>query len=215
VLIHAGLLLILGPWGLGHSTIVLVWNVALVVEEYLLFWAGGSHRGPFDSRCTGVREKLIAIPFALLLLLPLGERFGLFDSWPSHALYAGHGERTTIYFLNDLPRELPRDLRVAAQEARAGGGWSLNPTDWTRRVRGVPAYPQIRYGNALAEWIFMRLGDGASGFHVDHQLRPDPLSGVANTLSARDLKEVGALADGFWFNAHPRDRSGRPIDPQR
>src|SRR5262249_18866752 len=38
--IHVTLLLILGPWpwGLGHSTIVLVWNVALAVEEVVLFW---------------------------------------------------------------------------------------------------------------------------------------------------------------------------------
>ena len=34
---HSALVLILGPWNLGHSTIVLVWNVALIVQDVLLF----------------------------------------------------------------------------------------------------------------------------------------------------------------------------------
>ncbi len=37
VAIHAALLAILGPWGLDHSTIVLVWNGALILEDLLLF----------------------------------------------------------------------------------------------------------------------------------------------------------------------------------
>ena len=69
VLMHAALLLILGPWGLGHSTIVLVWNaVLLTVEESILFWPRRSPgAGPFPW---GLREKLVAVPFGLPLLLP-------------------------------------------------------------------------------------------------------------------------------------------------
>lgn len=36
--LHAALLEILGPWGLRHSTIVIVWNVAMMVEATVLFW---------------------------------------------------------------------------------------------------------------------------------------------------------------------------------
>jgi hypothetical protein len=206
LLIHAALLLILGPWGLGHSTIVLAWNVALAVEEYVLFWPRSSTEAPALRFAT--RAKLVAIPFGLLLILPLGERLGLFDSWPSHALYAGHSESTTLYFSSERHPGLPADLRVAAQPTGAPGSWILRPTDWTRRVRGVPAYPQIRYTNGLAEWIFSRIrGDRTMGLHVAHRLRAEPWTGGANTLSARDLKEARELSDQFWFNAHPRDRS--------
>ena len=34
---HLTLLLVLGPWGLDHSHGVLVWNVVLIVQAYLLF----------------------------------------------------------------------------------------------------------------------------------------------------------------------------------
>jgi hypothetical protein len=215
LVIHGASLLILGPWGLGHSTIVLVWNVALAVEEYLLFWPTGRgiRAGPLSEdsppRRWTTREKIVAVPFSVLLVVPFGERFGLCDSWPSHALYADHCEGTTIYFRFDLPAGLPPDLRVAAQK-NAMSGWVLNPTDWTRRVRGVPAYPQIRYTNGLAEWIAGRIESGKwSGLYVEHRLLADPSTGRVNTLVVRDLKEARELSGQFWFNAHPRDRPGR------
>jgi hypothetical protein len=237
--IHAALLLILGPWGLGHSTIVLVWNVALAVEEFLLFWPkeplpplsredgssvwggppcppeGAHTRRPGTSaplqkpRRWTVREKLVALPLAALLVLPFGERAGLFDSWPSHALYADHCERTTVHLrVISLPADFPPDLRVA-MKPNGNWSWLLSPTDWSRRVRGVPAYPQIRYTNALAEWIGERIGDAPwTEITIVHRLRADPRTGQAKSLSARDLNEARALSDRFWFNAHPRDRSG-------
>ena len=104
-------------------------------------------------------------------MLPFGERLGIFDSWPSHALYAGGRERTTIY-IGSLPDDLPEGLRIAARGDRIAG-WTLHPSDWARRVRGVPAYPQIRYTNGLAEWIAGRLpGPGQVGFNVNHWLPP-------------------------------------------
>lgn len=208
LLIHLALLLILGPWGLGHSLIVLVWNVALAAEEFVLFWPKcPAGRGPVRW---SARERLVAIPFGLLLVMPLGERVGLFDSWPSHALYASHAEGTTIGFRGDLPADLPRDLRIAAQPTSDGGTWLLNPTDWARRVRGVPAYPQVRYGNALAEWVMDRERPGTGGdVFVAHRLRADARTGAAEALSARNLKEARELSGRFWFNAHPRDHWGR------
>lgn len=38
MLMHVVLLLILGPWGLGHSSGVLVWNIALLFQATFLFW---------------------------------------------------------------------------------------------------------------------------------------------------------------------------------
>ncbi len=212
LLIHAALLVILGPWGLGHSTIVLFWNVALAVEEYILFWP--ARPSAAMSWQWTLREKVIAIPFGALLVLPFGERIGIFDSWPSHALYADHAEGSTLYFYGDLPPalpgNLPTDLCIAAQPGPTRDRWTLRPTDWTLRVRGVPAYPQIRYANGLAEWIAARMpDDGWLSFSVGHRLRADAWTGHANTIWASGLKQVRELSDGFWFNAHPRDRSRR------
>ncbi len=71
-------------------------------------------------------------------------------------------------------------------------------------------YPQVRYGTGLVEWLAGRLHpEPWSGFEAVHRLRANPLTGEANTLSARDLKEARELSAQFWFNAHPRDRPRR------
>ena len=150
--IHGTLLLILGPWGLGHSTIVLVWNVALVVEEAFSFWPVRSllEWGPDPwSR----REWLVAVPLGMVLALPLGESSGRFDSWPSHALHASHCERVLV----ERRRARLRCPALAPLRRftllRAGGrpptSTELTPNDWTLLVC-MPAYPQIRYANGLA-----------------------------------------------------------------
>lgn len=200
--IHAALLVILGPWGLGHSTIVLIWNVALAAEECLLFWPPG-RSGFLPMRWTA-RVVLIGVPFAIVLVMPLFERLGLYDSWPSHALYASHCERSRIEF--GAWRSERQPLAVRAASSPHGAGWSLNPTDWTRAVRGVPVYPQRRYLNGLAEWLA-----GLEGFRFDrvpvtvvHDLRADPRTGRREVIRRDGLDEIRDEGDLFWFNAHPR-----------
>jgi uncharacterized membrane protein YphA (DoxX/SURF4 family) len=213
VLIHATLLLILGPWGLGHSAIVLVWNVALAVEEFFVFWPIGG--GEPKRLVWSWREKLLGVPFALVLIGPFLERIGVLDSWPSHALYASHCERSAIVIQGERFLSLPDALRIAAVPRHwLKDTWDLNPTQWTRAVRGVPAYPQARYVNGLAEWLAGRVGAQdsvrpASSIRVNHSLRPDLTTGERGSLGAQDLELIRDEGDHFWFNAHPRGAKGR------
>ena len=96
--LHAALVAILGPWNLGHSPNVLVWNGAMIVEDLLLFRSSrdrthlrGSEAIVRSGRPPGSLARSSSIVF------PLGERLGLSDSWPSHALYASHCERAEVY----------------------------------------------------------------------------------------------------------------------
>jgi hypothetical protein len=213
VLIHAALLLILGPWGLGHSTIVLVWNLALAVEEFFLFWP--SIVGKAAPLRLSWREKLIGVPFAFVLISPFVERLGVFDSWPSHALYASHSERSIVVIQGDRFRSLPDPLRIAGvPRSLPEETWDLTPTQWTRAVRGVPAYPQARYVNGLAEWIARRVAGtssarSTSSVQVSHSLRPDLLTGKRASLNASGFESIRDEGDRFWFNAHPRGATGR------
>ncbi len=207
--IHGTLLLILGPWGLGHSTIVLVWNVALVVEEALLFWpVRQPARGPDPwSR----REWLVAVPLGMVLALPLGESSGRFDSWPSHALYASHCERSRLSVRGPAYDALPAPLRrfTLLKGGRPPTSTEFTPNDWTLLVRGVPAYPQIRYANGLAEWLASR-GAGPGRWpivSVVHSKRADRYTNRRERVTYDGPKEIRDAGDRFWFNAHPRDRS--------
>lgn len=204
--IHSVLLLILGPWGLGHSTIVLVWNMALVVEEYFLFWP---YRGrPIGPMIWTPMTKLAGLAIGLLCLLPFGERSGLFDSWPSHALYASHCERSRI----EATTAVPDALAPFANRVPGSTRWVLDFTRWCREVRGVPPYPQRRYANGVAEWLAGRVIENESRdevTRVSHWRRADLLNGerAASSFSGRD--EIRDEGGRFWFNAHPRDAGKR------
>jgi hypothetical protein len=202
LVLHCVLLLILGPLGLGHSTIVLMWNIALVVEEFLLLWPS-SDFGPRPFTWDR-RARLAAVVVAGLVILPLLERRGLWDSWPSHALYASHCERSTI--------ELMPGYR-ASDETRGVFNWRevdgrsfLNLTNWSREVRGVPAYPQARYANGVAEWLAERANEKAElpSYTVSHQLRAEIVTGERKTDEAKGLSSIRVLGDRYWFNSHPR-----------
>jgi hypothetical protein len=211
LIVHLSLLLVLGPWGLGHSTIVLAWNVALGVEEFFVFWPGGPGRR--ESLGWSFREKIVALPFAMVMVMSLTERLGLFDSWPSHALYASHCERSSITMdaFGNFD-SLPTALRVASTVSIPQGGWVLNPTDWTRSVRGVPVCPQNRYANGLAEWIAARKGNHGyprPEVRVVHSSRADLLTGRRGEIRLEDLDDIRDEGDRFWFNAHPRPRVSR------
>ena len=123
------MLLILGPWGLGHSTIVLVWNVALAIEEFFAFWPR-EHGCRSGRPAWGLREKAVGLPMAAIAsVMPMAARTGLFDSWPSHALYASHCERSSILIDPSGDVEaLPEALRVACDRDSPQGVWTLNPS---------------------------------------------------------------------------------------
>jgi len=205
---HAVLILILGPWGLGHSPIVLGWNLAMAVEEFLLFWPEPTPvRGP---RVRSIRGTALGVGFASLVVMPLGERWGLLDSWPSHALYASHCERSRIAIRGPGFDRLPSPVRVASRRSPDGDGWILNPTDWTRSVRGVPVYPQARYANGLAEWIAARVGGPPEGeVRVVHESRADGWTGRRVTTELTGIGAIRAAGGRFWFNAHPSRVVGR------
>lgn len=96
VVLHTGLVIILVPWGLRHSKIVLVWNAAMLVEVGLLFGSDLAEHADSSERGTWL-APLTWVVFWIAVALPLSERRGWSDDWPAHALYASHVERTVVY----------------------------------------------------------------------------------------------------------------------
>jgi hypothetical protein len=204
--LHATLLLILGPWNLGQSPGVLAWNAAMIVEDLLLFGPGPrpAESGGWRSRL-GPLARLAALSW---FVFPLGERFGLADSWPSHALYASHCERTEVFLHEtDLDR-FPEAVRRRLSQAEDGPWRRLDLTGWSLDLRGTPLYPQARVGIGVAEWLADRPG------------RPSPVRAVrwgrANPWDARrdrseclGLQAIRRQADRSGINAHPSS-SARP-----
>lgn len=201
VALHAALLAILGSW--GHSAIVLVWNGALIVEILILFGAvpppGTGRPEEADSRLAPVTW----LAFAMAVLLPFGERWGICDSWPAFALYASHAERTEVFLREDDLAAYPESVR-----RHVSGGTTLSPwrrldlTGWSREVRGVPIYPQGRACNGVAEALATRYG-GTSPVRVIQWGRAGIWSGRRTRAEAYGLDAIRRLGDRYRLNAHP------------
>jgi hypothetical protein len=201
ILMHAGLSAILGPWALGHSPIVLVWNVALACEDVLLFWRVETpETAPTDGDTPLV--PLARVAFLVAVVMPFGERMGIWDTWPSFALYASHAERTECLVhqkdVANLPASLARHVRPPGD-----GDWRrLDLTAWSRAARGVPVYPQGRACNGLAEALAAHL-EGEHPFVVIQWSRAGIFTRRRTGVDLRGFAAIRRHGDRYVFNAHP------------
>ncbi|GIW88810.1 MAG: hypothetical protein KatS3mg108_3134 [Isosphaeraceae bacterium] len=140
IVLHLGILAVLGPWGLNHGATVLVWNLALLAEEWILFATPLPPPDPEPVR--------LAVPVRLLFgtvaLMPLTERLGVWDTWPSFAVYASHNERAEIDLHTDDRDLWPTTLRPFLRDVGDPVWRRLDLMAWSRATRGAPPYPQVR-----------------------------------------------------------------------
>jgi hypothetical protein len=200
IILHLTLIAILGPGGLQHSGIVLLWNAALIIEDVVLFWPEPVPVIESSSDETPL-APLTRWVFAMMALLPFGERWGLWDSWPSFALYASHTERTEVFAHRDDLAAWPTSARHALHAAE--GPWlRLDLTAWSRLVRGVPVYPQARACLGLAEALAARTEGGRSP-RVVVWGRADRWTGRRERWEGSGLAAIRRLGDRYRLNAHP------------
>jgi len=195
--LHATLILILGPWGLDQSTIVVVWNAALIAEVLLLFGSAAAPSAEPESRLA----PWTTAAFALAAIVPTGERLGLCDAWPAFAYYASHVERLEVEVQAADVEELPDAIRRATV---GDGPWRrIDLTAWSRSVRGVPVYPQARACLGLAEALAARYR-GARALRVTLRGGADRWTADRGTTTAAlGLRAIRALGDRHRLNAHP------------
>jgi hypothetical protein len=202
VVLHGSLVGILGPLGLGHSLIVLVWNAAIAAEVWVAL-------GPETPNSVEQPNAKPIAAFARLIfwgaaVLPLGERIGVFDAWPSHALYASHVGRVSVFLheseLGAYPLEVRRHLRP---DGAGDGPWHrIDLTGWSRAVRGTPVYPQNRACLGLAEALAARYGVRTLVRVVVYE-PADRWTGRRRSQAAIGREAIRRLGDRYFINAHP------------
>ena len=196
---HSALILILGPWSLGHSTIVLVWNMAILIQNLILF---GRSTIPTDLEPETTTGRLTRRFFFLVMLLPAGERLGLCDAWPGHALYASHAERYDIYIHEEDVDRYPDAIRRRLGPSGVSPWRRLDLTGWSRDLRGTPLYPSGRVGNAIAEYLETKYG-GPQPVKLVQWGRARAWDVPRERDESLGLRAIRRRADEFFFNAHP------------
>ena len=218
ICLHLVLIVILGPLGLNHRLGVLIWNALFGIQAYYLFVVRriatnkdgiSEPRAPIiKTRLETSMQKICGALMAIVFVLPCTERFGIWDHWPSWALYAPHSSRVLLEIAAPSVHRLPADLvalmNQPASEDEDVTAWIKVPLDtWSLQSLNTPIYPQARFQLGVAQHI-------ASVVGTEFQLRVTIL-GTASRFTGRrqtnvyESKEQTIKAgDLYWFNCAPR-----------
>ena len=214
VLMHISLLILLGPWGLNHSRGVLLWNLMLIAQAYLLFWVRpdvqpiatdsknadpttfqNSH-GPIRSGAALFVKLLIL----LAIFCPFLERSGYWDHWTSWSLYSPHTSRAEIELHRSVSGKLAPELTTFLEDDADNDGWQrLSLESLSLSSRFVPIYPQARYQLAIANQICSSNG-------LDSEVRVK-LKGVADRWTGKrsesrliGKQQIQDACKDYWLN---------------
>ncbi len=217
--VHLTLIVVLGPFGLNHRLGVLLWNAQFAVQAYLLFvvrripngdQAKCEQQGALKSKGRvqmGIQACCTAL-IAIAMIMPITERFGIWDHWPSWALYAPHSSRARVEVagptLNRLPAELVALVSKPSPEADEMLEWVYVPIDvWSLESLDTPIYPQARFQFGVARQI-------ASEINSEFQIRVTILSsasrftGLSRSVIIDDIEGFNKAAAKYWLNTLPR-----------
>ena len=138
LLMHAFVMLCIGPLGHDHNTVVWPWNFAMVAFVLILFW-----RAPDDTTPSTILDpgRNFSIGFAfraavlvLFAFMPLFNFFGLWASYLSSGLYSGTSKQGYVLVWDS----------ANWQSTRIGGV--------SERELNTPAYPEESiFENVFAE----------------------------------------------------------------
>ena len=150
LIMHTALFLILGPWLLDHSANVLIWNISMGLQAIVLF-RNHSVQSTSKPQPNPIAFGLIQLLFMAVCIMPFFERAGLWDPWPSFALYAGHVEQLRIDFPAQSRQAIPQEFQpfLVVQADRL----YLDLTLWSRARLGIPPYPASRIQKGLAKYV--------------------------------------------------------------
>jgi len=179
VLVHAFVLIAIGPLGQSWNFIVWPWNVAMAAFSVILFY-GDETSGPRDILALArPRATLHALVVVLFCLAPALSFVGLWDSYLSAALYSRNVRQAGIKVSEAVVERLPAAVAQHVDEQRL-----LWPMDWSFAEMNVPVYPEPRVFKAVARAI-CEYGREPDDVFLVLASRPEILTGTREVSSFR------------------------------
>ena len=217
--LHLTLINILGPFGLNHRLGVLIWNAQFVGLAYFLFVAKrvSVPESEISERQLGLKiegwrngylQTLCSVLIAFVILMPSTERFGIWDHWPSWALYAPHSSRVVVEVAAPSVRRLPAELVALINrptpEADEMPVWVSIPMDiWSLQSLDTPIYPQSRFQLGVARRVASDVGS-ESEIRVTVLSTANRFTGRRQSTILEGNSEIANAGGNYWFNTTPR-----------
>jgi uncharacterized membrane protein YphA (DoxX/SURF4 family) len=147
-LLHAGVLLFLGPLGHDYNLVVWPWNLTMPLLLLSLF-----PRRPIGRTLASLRQSKPAFVVVLLFVgLPVLSFFGLWYSSLSFCVYSGNTARLDLFVSPALARRLPGWLQPFVVPTEAGRP-VVNVVTWALAEVGVPPLGEPRSFRVLARYV--------------------------------------------------------------
>jgi uncharacterized membrane protein YphA (DoxX/SURF4 family) len=157
VIMHLFILFALGPFGHNYNPVVWPWNFAMISFSILLFYKSEAiSLLQLRSMLRYHSLKLVAI---LFIMMPLFNFFNLWDSYLSHNLYSGNTSNGVIYISDSVENRLPEHIKPYSNGEMNQN--QINIKYWCMQELGVPAYPEKRNFEAVANTLYPYAKDSA------------------------------------------------------
>ncbi|MCA9074975.1 MAG: hypothetical protein KDA93_08085 [Planctomycetaceae bacterium] len=215
ILMHVMLLLTLGPWGHGHHAGVLIWNVYFILLDLLIFRQTTPEENAMTelpdrefNMCSAGVSRRVGIPAAwagtmFFVFLPCLNWWGLWDHWPSWAVYSSRPSIVEVYVPEGHIERLPTSLQTLVSSPEPlSDQCRVNLDAWSFEMLRCPMYPQERYRVAVALAL-------SNECHIDAMRlvihsSPDRWTGEREAVVLKGTAEIQARADSFWLNTKAR-----------
>lgn len=188
IIFHGTLLATLGPWGLGHHTGVLVWNLFFMLITIVLFWPLQNRPSvsPIHKERADLRTIILTIVLVSYPLVPSC------DHWLAWGLYSPNNSRADLEVIRQDKSGVSRFERFDL------GGQSLQQLN-------VPLYPEARFQLGVATGL-EQSGQLKTPSRIIVRSRSDRFSGER---SSYEFKPETWQQDPTEFLLNWRPRSNR------
>ena len=211
IVMHTGLLLVLGPWGLQQRWGVLVWNLSFATQAWYLAKATRAPQAAVAASESRPAMQSFGrwMPLAVALFMPVLEPWNLWDHWPSWGLYSARAGRLELLLSAEAADRLPSSAKEFLDPRRVDGVWRRLALDrWSLESLDAPLYPQPRFQWGVCQSVLNRLPRASGPAIVLEHLPPDRVTGRAERRTWGGEEAVRRGTGEFWFNTRPRPSVG-------
>ena len=210
---HLILLVVLGPWGLGHSPGVLIWNFYFILQNVILFGrTSKSVNLPVAASVNTERSSFaqwsVNLLVASVVLWPAFEPWGWCDVWPAWGLYAQHGEQLSLRLTDRGLQLVPIVWQESATRIvdmhEEPGKWQLRPQAVSLKLVSAPIYPQNRFQLGLMLDLAQRSPIPPTDVSAIWYYPANRWNGARRSIQLNSLADIERAADQCWWNARPR-----------